>query len=461
MDDISIKEAFNLKREYFDNGNTKSYDFRFHKLQILKDAIKRYELEIVDALYKDLHKSDFEAFTSEIGFVYDEINYIMKHLKSWMKPKKVATPVTTYPAKSYLYSEPLGVVLIVGPWNYPFHLLMAPLVGAIAAGNCAILKPSNQANNTAKVVEKIITEIFDEEYISVIQGPGSILGNMLIEKFRFDHIFFTGSERVGKEVLKMAAAHLTPVTLELGGKSPAIVDKNTNLDLAAKRLTTAKYYNAGQTCVAPDYLLVHEDVKEDFLKIMIKYIKDFFGDNPRESKDLGRIINEKRFDVLKGFLDEGHVIVGGESNREEKYIAPTIIDGIDLDSAIMQEEIFGPILPVMTYKDTDQIIKVVRKNRYPLALYLFTNDKELEDFIIERIEFGGGCINNGLLHLLNSKLPFGGVGNSGMGNYHGRYSFDRFSHKKSILKSHKNIDMPLRYPPYSEGQLNLVKKVMK
>lgn len=461
MDERSIERTFELKREYFDDGNTKSYDFRIHKLQILKNVIKKYESEIMNSLYKDLHKSDFEAFTSEIGFVYDEINYAIKHLRSWMKPKRITTPLTVQPSKSYIYSEPLGVVLIVGAWNYPFQLIMAPLVGAIAAGNCAILKPSNQSKNVANIVEKIITEIFEDRYISVVQGPGSILGTMLIEKFRFDHIFFTGSQRVGKEVLRMAAVHLTPVTLELGGKSPAIVDKNTNLDLAAKRLTTSKYYNAGQTCVAPDYLLVHEDVKDAFLKIMIRYIKEFFGDNPIKSKDLGRIINEKRFDVLKGFLEDGNIIFGGETNREDKYIAPTLIDGIDLDSKIMQEEIFGPILPIISYRDIDEVIKIIRKNRYPLALYLFTNDKNLQDHIIEKIEFGGGCINNGLLHLINIKLPFGGVGNSGMGSYHGKYSFEVFSHKKSILKSHNNIDIPLRYPPYNKKKLTLAKKFMK
>lgn len=461
MDERSIERTFELKREYFDDGNTKSYDFRIHKLQILENVIKKYESEIMNSLYKDLHKSDFEAFTSEIGFVYEEINYAIKHLKSWMKPKRITTPLTVQPSKSYIYSEPLGVLLIVGPWNYPFQLIMAPLVGAIAAGNCAILKPSNQSKNVANIVEKIITEIFEDRYISVVQGPGSILGTMLIEKFRFDHIFFTGSQRVGKEVLRMAAVHLTPVTLELGGKSPAIVDKNTNLDLAAKRLTTSKYYNAGQTCVAPDYLLVHEDVKDAFLKIMIRYIKEFFGDNPIKSKDLGRIINEKRFDVLKGFLEDGNIIFGGETNIEEKYIAPTLIDVIDLDRKIMEEEIFGPILPIISYKDIDEVIKIIRKNRYPLALYLFTNDKKLEDFIIGKVEFGGGCINNGLLHLINIKLPFGGVGNSGMGSYHGKYSFEVFSHKKSILKSHNNIDIPLRYPPYNDKKLRLAKKFMK
>lgn len=461
MDELMIEKSFSMKRNFFDEGKTRSYEFRIENLKKLKKMIKKNEKEILEALYLDLHKPAFEAFTSEIGIMYEEINYTIEHLKTWMKPKKVSTPLVLQPSTSYIYSEPLGVTLIIGPWNYPFQLLLAPLVGAIAAGNCAMIKPSDQTKHTSDLVAKIIAETFAEEYISVVQGPGAMVGPMLIEKFRFDHIFFTGSPSVGKKIAAMASEHLTPVTLELGGKSPVIVDKNVNIDVAAKRLTWAKYFNAGQTCVCPDYLLVHESIKDEFINRMKFYIKEFFGDNPIESENFGRIVNEKRFDVLKAFLDEGNIVIGGESNKISKFISPTIIDRINLDSKIMQEEIFGPILPVMTYGDIKEVVPVIRKNRYPLALYLYTNNKQVEEFIIENIEFGGGCINNGMIHLANSKLPFGGVGNSGMGRYHGIDSFDTFSHKKSIIKTKECLDPSLRYAPYSDKKLNTAKKFFK
>lgn len=461
MDELMIEKSFSMKRNFFDEGKTRSYEFRIENLKKLKEMIKKNEKEILEALYLDLHKPAFEAFTSEIGIMYEEINYTIEHLKTWMKPKKVSTPLVLQPSTSYIYSEPLGVTLIIGPWNYPFQLLLAPLVGAIAAGNCAMIKPSDQTKHTSDLVAKIIAETFAEEYISVVQGPGAMVGPMLIEKFRFDHIFFTGSPSVGKKIAAMASEHLTPVTLELGGKSPVIVDKNVNIDVAAKRLTWAKYFNAGQTCVCPDYLLVHESIKDEFINRMKFYIKEFFGDNPIESENFGRIVNEKRFDVLKAFLDEGNIVIGGESNKISKFISPTIIDRINLDSKIMQEEIFGPILPVMTYGDIKEVVPVIRKNRYPLALYLYTNNKQVEEFIIENIEFGGGCINNGMIHLANSKLPFGGVGNSGMGRYHGIDSFDTFSHKKSIIKTKECLDPSLRYAPYSDKKLNTAKKFFK
>lgn len=461
MDELMIEKSFSMKRNFFDEGKTRSYEFRIENLKKLKEMIKKNEKEILEALYLDLHKPAFEAFTSEIGIMYEEINYTIEHLKTWMKPKKVSTPLVLQPSTSYIYSEPLGVTLIIGPWNYPFQLLLAPLVGAIAAGNCAMIKPSDQTKHTSDLVAKIIAETFAEEYISVVQGPGAMVGPMLIEKFRFDHIFFTGSPSVGKKIAAMASEHLTPVTLELGGKSPVIVDKNVNIDVAAKRLTWAKYFNAGQTCVCPDYLLVHESIKDEFINRMKFYIKEFFGDNPIESENFGRIVNEKRFDVLKAFLDEGNIVIGGESDKISKFISPTIIDRINLDSKIMQEEIFGPILPVMTYGDIKEVVPVIRKNRYPLALYLYTNNKQVEEFIIENIEFGGGCINNGMIHLANSKLPFGGVGNSGMGRYHGIDSYDTFSHKKSIIKTKECLDPSLRYAPYSDKKLNTAKKFFK
>jgi aldehyde dehydrogenase (NAD+) len=461
MDEKIIEKSFNMKREFFDDGNTRSYEFRIAQLVKLKEMIKKNEKEVLEALYLDLHKPAFEAFTSEIGIMYEEINYAIKHLKSWMKPERVNTPLVLQPSTTHVYSEPLGIALIIGPWNYPFQLLLAPLVGVISAGNCAMIKPSYQTKHISALVSKIIGETFPEEYISVVEGPGEMIGPMLIDRFRFDHIFFTGSPSVGKKIAAMAANHLTPVILELGGKSPVIVDKDANIDVAAKRLVWAKYFNAGQTCVCPDYLLVHESIKDEFLSKMKFYIKEFFGDKPIESESFGRIVNEKRFDILKEYLNQGNVIIGGEIDRESKFISPTIIDGINIDSKIMQEEIFGPILPVITYSDINEVVTIVRKNRYPLALYLFTKNKSIEKFILENIEFGGGCINNGIVHLVNSKMPFGGVGNSGIGRYHGRYSFETFSHKKSVLKTGEWLDPSLRYAPYNNKKLNIASKLFR
>ncbi|MFA9398030.1 MAG: aldehyde dehydrogenase [Clostridiaceae bacterium] len=461
MDKFIIENSFNMKQKFFDDGKTKTYEFRLEQLRKLKQMIKKNENEIIEALYLDLHKPTVESFISEIGFMYEEINYSIKHLKSWMKTKKVSTPIVLSPSKSFIYSEPLGVILIIGPWNYPFQLLLAPLVGAISAGNCAMIKPSAQTKHTSNLVAKIISETYDEEYISVVEGPGAMIGPMLIETNKFDHIFFTGSQSVGKSIATMAANHLTPVTLELGGKSPVIVDKDANIDIAAKRLTWSKFFNSGQTCVCPDYLLVHESVKNELLNKMKFYIIEFFGENPIESENFARIINKKRFNILKEFLDEGNIIIGGQNDEDTKFIAPTIIDNINLDSKIMQQEIFGPILPILTYKNIEEVIPIIRKNRYPLALYLYTKNKITEKFILENIEFGGGCINNGMVHLANTNIPFGGVSNSGMGNYHGKYSFDVFSHKKSIIKTGNWLDISLRYPPYTNNKLNTAKKFFK
>ncbi len=461
MNDILNKNIFYKKREFFDTGYTKSYSFRITQLRKLKSAIEKYEKDILSALYKDLHKSAFESYTAEIGLVYEEINYAIKNLKKWIKAKRVEGAITTMPSRSYIYPEPLGVVLIIGPWNYPFQLILAPLVGAIAAGNCVVIKPSNQSVHTSAIIEKIIKETFPKKYISVVQGPGSRVVPSLIKNYPFNHIFFTGSPKIGKEVLRLASYHLSPVTLELGGKSPAIVHKGSNLDLAAKRIVAGKYYNAGQTCIAPDYLLVHEDVKARLISHLIDYIKQFYGDNPQASKDYGRIINKNRFNTLIKYLENGKILYGGHSDPDDLYIEPSLLECKDLNKAIMKDEIFGPLLPIISYKKIEDVITIVRRNRYPLALYLFTNNKAIERYIIKGIEFGGGCINNSLLHVINPRMPFGGVGSSGMGSYHGKYSFDTFSHYKSVLKAHAHHDMPLRYPPYSDKILKIVKKFMK
>ena len=461
MDEILIEKAFQKKRSYFDSGATRSYEFRISQLKKLKQAIQKFEKEIIDALHTDMHKPDFEAYTSEVGFMYEEINHTIKHFGKWMQPTSVRTPLVLLPSSSKIINEPLGVILIIGPWNYPFQLLFAPLVGAIAAGNTVILKPSDNTKQTASVIEKLVTETFDNNYISVVTGPGAMVGPVLIEKYRFDHIFFTGSAKVGKQIMTMAARHLSPVTLELGGKSPAIVDKNLNLEVSARRLTWGKFFNAGQTCVAPDYLLVHEDVKDAFVKEMIRNIRDFYGNSPEESTSLTHIVNDKRFDILVGYLNTGNILHGGRFNKAKRFIEPTIIEKISMNDPIMQEEIFGPILPVITYKTNAEIIEIVRKNRYPLACYIFSSDKKFQDFIIENIEFGGGSINNALVHLANPDLPFGGVGNSGMGNYHGKRSFDAMSHTKSMITTSTVFDPALRYPPYTSSKMKWVRRFYK
>lgn len=454
----SIEKAFISKKDYFDKGNTKSYNFRIEQLKKLKRAIKIKEEKILEALKKDMHKPEMEAYTSEIGVLYEEISYTISHLKSWMKPTTHRTPLVLHPSKSKIYAEPLGVVLIIGPWNYPFQLLMAPLIGAIAAGNCTILKPSDNTKNTCQVIENLVKETFDENYISVVTGPGAMVGPQLIEKYPFNHIFFTGSPSVGKQVMAMAAKHLTPVTLELGGKSPAIVDKDVNLDVAARRIVWAKFFNAGQTCVAPDYLLVHESRKDEIIEKLIINIKEFYNSNPEDSDHLTHIVNDRRFQVLEGYLKGVNIIYGGKTIPSKRIITPTIVDQVPVDHPLLHDEIFGPILPILTFNETKEIIPIVRRNRYPLACYIFTNDKKFEKHIIHNIEFGGGCVNNALVHLVNPRLPFGGVGNSGMGRYHGKHSFEVFSHHKSVLKTSTIIDIALRYPPYTKMKLRWAKR---
>ncbi|MDI1355671.1 MAG: aldehyde dehydrogenase [bacterium] len=449
METERIERMMRGQRLFFDEGNTKPFDFRIIQLKKLKESVKRHETEILAALRADFHKPNLEAFVTEIGVVYEEINYAIKHLADWMTPQQADTPLALQPSSSKIVSEPLGLVLIIAPWNYPFQLLISPLIGAISAGNCCLLKPSAKTAQTALVIGKIMGETFEENYIAVVQGPGSMVGPLLIEKYRFDHIFFSGSTDVGKQIMKMAAEHLTPVTLELGGKSPAIVDKGSDLDLAAKRLVWAKFLNAGQTCVSPDYLLAHASVKEELVKKMVYYIGKFYGEEPIKSKDFTHIVNEKRFSILTNYLKNVHILHGGKFERETLCIEPTLVDGVSEDHALLQEEIFGPIFPVFTFNELEEVLSFIRKRRYPLALYAFTSNKKTEDFLIDQVEFGGGCINNALVHLANSNLPFGGVGQSGMGNYHGKHSFDTFSHKKSIVKSKTYFDLAIKYPPFS------------
>ncbi|APQ77228.1 aldehyde dehydrogenase [Clostridium botulinum] len=454
----NIRNILEKQKSFFDKEYTKDINFRIEALKKLKHNIKINENNIFKALKIDLNKSEFETFITEIGIVYNEINGAIKNIKKWSKPKKVKTPITNFLASSYIYNEPYGVALIMSPWNYPFQLIMAPLVGAISAGNCVLLKPSELAIETEKVIVKIIKDTFSDEYIGVITG--GIEESTALLKEKFDYIFYTGGINVGKIVMRAAAEHLTPITLELGGKSPCIVDKDANIDLAARRIAWGKFLNAGQTCVAPDYLVVHRNIKEKLISSIENYIVEFFGENTFESEDYPRIINERHFKRLEGYLKEGKIVSGGNTDINNLYIEPTIIEGINFENRIMEEEIFGPIFPVIEFENIDKVIDIVKNNPKPLALYYFSENKEKQEFIIKNISFGGGCINDTIMHLSTSTLPFGGVGSSGIGGYHGRASFDTFSHKKSILKKSNLIDVKIRYAPF-KGKINLAKRLFK
>jgi aldehyde dehydrogenase (NAD+) len=456
---MEIAEIYKAQQDYFASGITLSYAFRKKQLQLLRKAIKKHEDRILAALYADLHKPPVEAYASEIGLMYGEIKDILAGLKQWMRPEAVTSPLMQYPSKSRIYKMPLGLTLLIAPWNYPFQLLMAPLAGAIAGGNCAILKPSEMAPNTADVIETMIAETFDPAYISVLQGDGNVVIPQAMQH-RFDHVFFTGSTTVGKKILEMAAPHLTPVTLELGGKSPCVVDDKVDIHAAAKRIIWGKYWNAGQTCIAPDYVLVHQKVKDELIAAMKKAIVKFWGENPAQSPDYARIINAKRFRVLRNYLQQGNLLHGGATDESTLFIAPTLLDNVDWNSSVMQEEIFGPVLPIITFNKLEDALQLIRQQPYPLSLYIFTKRAKTEKILLEQLRFGGGCINNTLIHFTNTELPFGGVGYSGMGRYHGKYSFDTFTHAKSMMKTGNWLDVPVKYPPY-KNKLQMMKMVMK
>jgi len=453
-----IKSIVNKQKNFFSTNETKPYSFRITQLKKLKLAIENNEELLLKALYDDLKKSEFEAYGGEIGFVMAELDFTIKKLKKWMKDKKVKTPLLHQPGSSYITHEPLGSVLIIGPWNYPFQLLFAPLIGAMAAGNTVILKSSELAPASSKAMHKIISETFKEEYISLIEGEIQEATFLLQEKF--DYIFFTGSTVVGKIIMKAATKNLTPLTLELGGKSPCIVDKATNLKVTARRIVWGKFFNAGQTCIAPDYLIVQKDIKIDLIRLIKKEIENFYGENPQESKDFPRIINEKHFNRLTSYLDKQKVAIGGKTDLNDKYISPTIMDNINWDDKVMQDEIFGPILPIMEYERINDAIKMINEHPKPLALYLFSNDKIVEERVLQNTSSGGVCINDTLSHITTNFLPFGGVGDSGMGDYHGIYSFQAFSHRKSVMKKAISIDPPIRYAPY-KLTVKQLKKMLK
>lgn len=447
-------------RSFFETGATKPLSYRKQQLRKLKAAMDKYEQEIFQALYTDLKKSPEECWVTENGFVHSEISYALKHLEDWMQPERVSTNLLNLPSKSFIIPEPLGVVLIISPWNYPFQLLFTPLVGAIAAGNCVVLKSSEFAPATSALMQKLIGETFDPAYIFFTSGDGAVEIPQMMKNFIFDHVFYTGSTAVGKLIYQMAAENLVPATLELGGKSPCVVEEDADIKVAAKRIAMTKFSNAGQMCVAPDYVLVHQSRKEEFLNTVKKVIVDFFGVDPSASENYGRIINTKQFDRLLKYLNDGKIVHGGKADRNKLFLEPTLIDEPSVNSPIMTEEIFGPILPILGFTKKEEALQIISKNKNPLAFYVFTSSKSKEKQWLSAVPFGGGCVNNASWHLTNHHLPFGGRGYSGSGHYHGKFSFLTFSHRKSIMKTPTWFDPSIKYPPF-KGKLKLFKWVIR
>jgi aldehyde dehydrogenase (NAD+) len=442
---------------HYRSGATRSLAFRKEQLKKLRQALLKFENAIAEALYTDLKKSPEESYGTETGLVHAEISTTLKNLHQWLAPEAADTNLVNLPSGSKVYRDPLGVVLIIAPWNYPMQLLLVPLVGAIAGGNVAVLKPSEVAPATAVVIEQMITETFSPQFIKVVQGDGAEVVPMLMRNFRFDHVFYTGSVSVGKIIYKLAAEQLVPVTLELGGKSPAVVEKDANVSVAARRIVLGKFLNAGQTCIAPDYVLVHQDIKKRFISKLKEAIVKFYSENPASSADYGKIINEKRFETLSGYLNDANIIYGGKLDKQALFIEPTIIDGAtDLSSPLWTEEIFGPVLPIIGFQTYEEAKALVERNPNPLAFYLFTNNSKTERKWIGEVAFGGGCVNNTAWHFSNHYLPFGGVGNSGIGSYHGKGSFDTFTRAKPVMKTPTWFDPPIKYPPF-KGKLKLFK----
>jgi len=449
----------NALKDYFNTGATQTYAFRLLQLERLKKAVMDSEKILYEALHADLKKTDEDAWATEVGFFLSELNHTIKHLQEWMQPKSVATNLVNMPSTSYTIQEPLGVVCIIAPWNYPFQLLFTPLIGAIAGGNCAVLKPSEFAPATAKVMAKIVDDLFPNNYMLYLEGDGATILPPLLTENRFDHIFYTGSTAVGKIIYKYAAEQLVPVTLELGGKSPAVITADANLRVAARRLASPKFSNCGQMCIAPDYILVPTDLKDKLIKELIIAIQSFYGAEAEASEHYGKIINDKQWLRITSYLSEGEIVYGGKSNREKLFIEPTIMTGIHADAKIMQDEIFGPILPILTYTSKEEALAIIQKNPNPLAFYVFTENKVDEQYWLTNVPSGGACVNNATMHITNHELPFGGRGFSGTGGYHGKLSFDTFTHTKSVLKTPTWIDPSFKYPPY-KGKAWLLKRLI-
>jgi aldehyde dehydrogenase (NAD+) len=447
-------------RSYYKSGATKPYAFRMEQLKKLKAAIYQYEEELYDALFKDLKKSKEESWVTELGMVVSELSAIEKGLKQWMEPQRTSTNLLNLPSTSSVHSEPLGVVLIVGPFNYPFQLLINPLLGAIAAGNCVVLKSSEHTVATSAVIKKMIESIYPANYVLFTEGPGHEVVPAMMNNFTFDHVFFTGSVPVGKAIYKMAAERLVPVTLELGGKSPCVVESDANIKVAARRIAVTKFSNAGQMCVAPDYILVHESKKQQLVEELIKSIQSFYSTEPETNENFGKIINERQYNRIIAYLKDGTILHGGRSNKETLFIEPTILDHVSMNTALMQEEIFGPLLPIFTFTEMEDALKMIEQHPNPLSFYVYTSNSEKEKQWIDAVPFGGGCVNNSSWHLTNHHLPFGGRGFSGTGKYHGKYSFDTFSHQKAVMKTPTWFDPAVKYPPF-KGKLGLFKMVIK
>ncbi|CZR97602.1 Aldehyde dehydrogenase [Clostridioides difficile] len=454
---MDINKLVMLQRQYYNTGKTRDISFRLEKLKRLKSVVLENEEKILLALKKDLNKSNFEGFMTEVGMFYSELDFAIKNIRKWGKTKRVKSSMVNFPSVSKIIPQPYGVTLIMSPWNYPFQLALIPLVWSVAAGNCVLLKTSEYSVSTSGIVKEIIEKIFSKEYVAVVQGGQEESEKLLLE--RFDYIFFTGSTNVGKIVMKSASEYLTPTTLELGGKSPCIILKDADIDLTAKRLTWGKLINAGQTCVAPDYVLVHEDRKDELIEKIKYYIIKYFGDNPCNNEQFPKIINERHFNRIVSLIDIDKVVYGGDYNNEKLKIEPTIVNDVTWDDNIMKEEIFGPIFPILIYKDLDEVVQEIIQRPNPLALYIFTKDKKLENKILEMIPAGGCCINDTITHIATNYLPFGGVGESGMGSYHGKAGFDTFTHYKSVLKKLK-LDIPIRYAPYNDKLIKILKKIM-
>ena len=459
MTSEQINALLDKQRKYYKSGVTIPVKFRIEQLKKLYSTVKKYQNDVNDALQADLGKSHFEGFMCESGLVLSEISYMIKHTKKFAKRKTVATPITNFASHSFKQPIPYGNTLIMSPWNYPFLLTIDPLADAIAAGNTAIVKPSAYSPQTSKIIEKIITECFEPEYVAVVTG-GRAENTALLEQ-KFDFVFFTGSQDVGKEVLRHTAEHLTPAVLELGGKSPCIVDASANIKLAAKRIVWGKYLNCGQTCVAPDYILCEKSVKDEFISEVAKQIKLQYGEKPLENKNYGKIINQRHFDRLCGLIDKSKVVIGGETNSATQQIAPTVMDNVTESDAVMGEEIFGPIMPILTFDDFDKLVDELKDKDKPLALYLFSNNKKHVNRVTAELSYGGGCINDVVVHLATSEMGFGGVGESGMGSYHGKDGFDAFSHYKSVMDKKTWLDLPMRYQPYNKLYEKLLHMFLK
>lgn len=459
MTELEVKNIINLQRKYFFTGATLDVNFRIQALKKLKACIIKHEDKINAALKSDLGKSAFESYMCETGMVLSELTYMIKHTRSFAKEKKVLTPLAQFHSKSYKKSSPYGVTLIMSPWNYPFMLAMNPLVDALAAGNTAVIKPSAYSPRTSEVIKMIINECFDEKYVAVILGGRA--ENQFILKAHFNYIFFTGSIGVGKEVMRQASEHLTPVTLELGGKSPCIVEKTANLKLAARRIVFGKYLNCGQTCVAPDYVYCDKSIKDELIKEIKKQIKKQYGKYPLDKDNYGKIVNEKHFTRISGLIDPSKVVAGGRVNRATLQIEPTVLDNVNFTDPVMQEEIFGPIMPILTFDTLQEAVAKINSMPHPLAFYIFTNNQKAAEYATSRCGFGGGCINDVIIHLATSEMGFGGFGESGMGSYHGKTGFDTFTHYKSIVDKKTWLDLPMRYQPYKKSNEKLLKMFLK